>query len=97
MIADAPTTLAIATIATPTNSPSIMNIALLCPILNPKLRESVIHIPGVNETKKNVGIKTNKIEKFIASSKGNSVTKFNMISKLTCEIYKLFFKKHHDS
>ena len=48
----------VAIIATPISSPVIIYIVLFNPIPIPILRAKNIHIPGVIETKKNVGIKT---------------------------------------
>lgn len=42
-----------------------MNIVFLIPVLIPILKDSVIHIPGVIDTIKKVGINIAKIDKLI--------------------------------
>ena len=42
-----------------------INIVFLSPILIPILKDRVIHIPGVIDTKKKVGIKIAKIERLM--------------------------------
>ena len=57
MMAETPTTDAIATMATPNNSPHIIHNVFLIPIDMPSVMAKVMHIPGVIETIKKVGIK----------------------------------------
>ena len=68
MIAATPTTEESATMATPISSPAIIKKVRLSPTLMPKLIAKVMHIPGVTETKKKVGINNAMIEKSIALS-----------------------------
>ena len=58
-----------ATIPTPTSSPAIILNVLLSPMLIPRLIDRAIHIPGVSDTRKNVGIKITNIDKFKTISK----------------------------
>ncbi len=64
-MAATPITEAVATKPTPMSSPYIINRVLLSPILIPILKDNVIHIPGVIDTTKKVGIKIARIDKFI--------------------------------
>ncbi|GAA5137253.1 hypothetical protein GCM10025767_17700 [Thalassotalea piscium] len=65
--ADTPKTAAIATVATPSNSPYIIHNVLLIPIDMPKDIASVIHIPGVILTRKKVGINNEIKDKSITA------------------------------
>ncbi|GHE83831.1 hypothetical protein GCM10011501_10600 [Thalassotalea profundi] len=56
--AETPKTAAIATVATPNNSPYIIHNVFLIPIDMPSDIASVMHMPGVILTRKNVGIKS---------------------------------------
>ncbi|GGE73643.1 hypothetical protein GCM10011533_27590 [Streptosporangium jomthongense] len=55
---------AAATIATPASSPAIIHIALRTPIVIPSDSARVIHMPGVIETIKNVGINADNSDGF---------------------------------
>jgi len=57
-----------ATTATPNSSPHIMYIAFFTPIDIPNVNASNIHIPGVMETKKKVGINSDKNANDIVNS-----------------------------
>ena len=59
-----PSTEATATVATPNSSPYIIQNVFLTPMVIPKLIASVIHMPGVKLTIKNVGI--NRLSKVIS-------------------------------
>ena len=56
MMAETPMTDAIATIVTPNNSPHIIHKVFRIPIDIPRVMAKVIHIPGVIDTMKKVGI-----------------------------------------
>src|SRR5690554_2134079 len=53
-----------ATIPTPVNSPAIIHIARRTPTVIPSDKARVIHMPGVTETRKNVGTKADNKETF---------------------------------
>lgn len=53
-----PITAAVATNATPMSSPIIIHRVRRTPMLIPRVMASVMHMPGVIETKKKVGINT---------------------------------------
>ncbi len=57
MTADTPIAADTATVATPSNSPSIIQKVFLTPIDIPSVMASVMHMPGVKLTRKKVGIK----------------------------------------
>ena len=63
MIPATPNTAAMATIATPMSSPIIIHMVRRTPMLMPRVIANVMHIPGVIETKKKVGIKTARTAK----------------------------------
>lgn len=67
MIVETPMTDAVATIATPINSPHIIHSVFRTPIDMPKVIAKVIHIPGVIDTIKKVGIKR------LSKAKSNNV------------------------
>ena len=49
-----------ATKPTPISSPNIIHMVRRIPTVIPKVKAKVIHIPGVTETKKKVGIRANR-------------------------------------
>ncbi|GKQ66892.1 hypothetical protein KAM344_20570 [Aeromonas caviae] len=67
MTAATPTTDNTETRPTPTSSPHIMCKVRRTPRLMPRVIARVMHIPGVTETKKNVGIKSAKMAGSIQS------------------------------
>ena len=57
MSAATPITTKMATKPTPMSSPNIIHIVRRIPTVIPKVSAKVMHMPGVTETKKKVGIK----------------------------------------
>jgi hypothetical protein len=65
IMAAIPTTDEIATKATPISSPHIKCNDRFTPMVIPIVMDKVMHIPGVIETKKKVGMKTESSAKFM--------------------------------